>query len=318
MEDYRTWANRNLMTILRANDYLPIELDMEGSLSFDILAKGSEETVILKSVYNVDTLKIDMASELYRLSTSMDLVPIIIGYRSGSGELEDNVMYFRHKIPIMTIETFREYVKGNRPTMYSGPGGYYVNIDGKKMQELRAKKGCSIGYVSGKIGISRRSISLYETGNSTTLDVFNKLRALLGEDISRSIDLRETLRETKLDNASEESDNEFIKGIRQVMGGFGMITEFFRKLPFDALSEEQSDLVYIMGISEKNKFETKKIAYIRNICNILEKEPVLISTTDTSREIIGGCSVITFKELLELGSLENFQKRIEKIKESIQ
>ena len=61
------------MTILRANDYLPIEIDMEGSLSFDILAKGSEETVILKSVYNVDTLKIDMASELYRLSTSMDL-----------------------------------------------------------------------------------------------------------------------------------------------------------------------------------------------------------------------------------------------------
>ena len=218
----------------------------------------------------------------------------------------------------MTIETFREYVKGNRPNIYSGPGGYYVNIDGRKMQELRAKKGCSIGYVSGKIGMSRRSISLYETGNSTTLDVFNKLKSLLGEDISKSIDLRETLKGSKLDNVTEESADEFIRGIKQVMGGFGMITEFFRRVPFDALSEEQSEIMYIMGISEKNKFESKKIEYIRNICNILEKEPVLISTTDTSREMIGGCSVITFKELLELGSLENFQKRIEKIKESIQ
>ena len=258
-----------------------------------------------------------MDSELYRLSSSMGLISIIIGYRSGSGELEDNIMYFRHKIPIMTVETFREYIKGNKPAKYSGPGGYYINIDGKKMQEARSRKGCSIGYVSGKIGISRRSISLYESGTSTTIDVFSKLKAFLGEDISRSINLRETMRESKFD-VDEDSfcENEFLKGIKEIMGGFGMITEFFKKLPFDALSEEQSELVYIMGISERDQFEARKINYIRNICTILGKEPVLISTTDTTKDTMGGCSLITFKELLEMGSLENFQRRIEKIKES--
>jgi putative transcriptional regulator len=185
------------------------------------------------------------------------------------------------------------------------------------MQEARSRKGCSIGYVSGKIGISRRSISLYESGTSTTIDVFSKLKAFLGEDISRSINLRETMRESKFDTDEESFyENEFLKGIKEIMGGFGMITEFFKKLPFDALSEEQSELVYIMGISERDQFEARKINYIRNICTMLEKEPVLISTTDTTKDTMGGCSLITFKELLEMGSLENFQRRIEKIKES--
>ncbi|MHB1440999.1 MAG: hypothetical protein ACYCSO_09395 [Cuniculiplasma sp.] len=317
MEDYKTWAIKQLMEILKANDYLPIEVEMDGAISFDILARGNEESLILKIIYNVDTLRIDTASELQKISLNLDLVAVIIGFRSGTGDLEDNIMYFRHKVPIMTIATFKEYVKGNKPTMYSGPGGYYVHINGKKMQELRSRKGCSIGYISGKINISRRSVSLYETGNSTTLEVYNKLRNILGEDISQSIDLKDFQKESGNDFNDLWEPSEILKGIRNIMERFGMMTEFFKKLPFDALSEEHSDPIYIMGISDNNQFESKKITSIRNICNVLEKDPVLISTGSTSREVIGGCSVISLHELSQMESLDSFQKRINKIKERI-
>jgi putative transcriptional regulator len=317
VEDYKSRISKEIKEFLKANDFLYTEITMDGSFTFDILARGSSENLIIKIIYNVDTLKPDHSNELQRLASIMGFVVMIIGSKSGSGDLEDGIMYFRHKVPIVTLDTFKEYIFGNKPNVYSGPGGYYVHINGRKMQELRIRNGCSIGYVSGKVGISRRSVSLYETGSSTTLDVYYKIRNLLGEEISQTIDLNSMVHEWETENSQTVVYNDFFKNVNEILSSLGMMTEFFKRLPFDAIGEEQKEIKYVMGISEEVEFQAQKIGFIRELCNILEREPVLISSRNTTKESIGGCSIIGFKELSEIDNIESFRRRIEKIKERI-
>ncbi len=317
MEDFKSWAIARVMEITKASDYLPLRIEMDGYASFDIVARRGKESIAIKIIYNVDTLKSDVAHDLKKISVRLEMIVVVIGARTGSGKLEDGVMYFRHQIPIMNMYTFREYMEGRKPIMYSGPGGYYIHINGKRMQDLRTQKGKSIGYLSGKIGISRRSISLYETGNSTTPEIFKKLNELLEDDISEKISIIDVCREWVSEFPEfGEAFTDIMGEVQETMNGIGFLTDFFRKSPFDAITEENKDAVYVMGISNGDIFDVKKINSLKNLCHILEKDPVLISTMNTTRDSLGGISLITLSELKTLSTPEQLKRRIESLKES--
>ena len=57
------------------------------------------------------------------------------------------------------------------PLVYASPGGLYVNIDGEALRDLREKRSMSLGDLGQVLGVSRRTISKYESGMGTTLDV---------------------------------------------------------------------------------------------------------------------------------------------------
>lgn len=317
MEDFKTWAIARVMEITQASAYLPLRIEMEGYASFDIVARREKESIAIKIIYNIDTLKSEVAHDLRKISVRLEIIVVVIGARSGSGKLEDGVMYFRHRVPIMNMHTFREYLEGKKPIMYSGPGGYYIHINGKRMQDIRTQRGKSIGYISGKIGISRRSISLYETGNSTTPEIFKKLNEILEEDISERISISDMCREWASDfQQFEEAFTDIMGEVQQTMNSMGFLTDFFRKSPFDAISEENKDAFYVMSISNGDIFDEKKINSLKNLCSILEKDPVLISTMNTTRDRVGGISLISLSELKSLSSSDQLKRRVESLKEN--
>ena len=317
MEDFKTWAIRKVLEESSKGGYTPIRMDLDGAISFDIVAKRDNEIMAIKIIYNIDTLKPEIANDLKRISIRLEMQVLVIGSRSGTGILEDGVMYFRYQIPIMNMWTFREYIEGKKPVTYSGPGGYYVHIDGKKMQELRTSKGKSIGYLSGKIGISRRSISLYETGNSTTLDVYRKLSELMEEDLSTSLDIMEICKQWVKE---PENDDEYLTGfmgqVRETLKGIGLLTEFFSKSPFDAISEEKKESLFVMDINQGENYIERRISTLKNLCNILERDPVVISIENTFRDSIGGVSIFSLSELKSIENSESIRRKIESVKES--
>ncbi len=317
MEDFKTWAIARVMNITQSLEFLPLRIEMEGYASFDILARRDNESIAIKIIYNIDTLRPDIAHDLKKISVRLEMLVVVIGARSGSGKLEDGVMYFRHQIPIMNIYTFREYMEGRKPVIYSGPGGYYVHINGKKMQELRTQMGKSIGYLSGKIGISRRSISLYETGNSTSPEIFKKLNEILEEDISEKISISDLCSQWSSEfSMFEEAFTDVMGEVQTTMNNIGFLTDFFRKSPFDAISEEKKDAFYVMSITDRDMFEERKINSLKNLCKILEKDPVLISTRNTTKDSVGGISLITLSQLKDISSPEQLKRRIDSIHES--
>ena len=175
------------------------------------------------------------------------------------------------------------------------------------MQEARARARLSIGNVSMVIGTSRRSVSLYESGNSATLEIFNKLKKILKEDISRRIDISDY--GIKTDDSQEMPQDEFMLSIYNIMKGFGMDMNLIRKAPFNALAKGHLlESLFLMGLFEDLNQNRERIQSIKNISEVMEKDPLLISRHDTSREIVGGCSVITMKKLHEISDQDEFLK----------
>ncbi|MCL4347877.1 MAG: transcriptional regulator [Candidatus Thermoplasmatota archaeon] len=305
MDDYRKGMIEYTGRFLRESGFSLSACDLDGLSSFDLIARRENESYVIKVLYNVDPFRIENAIEISRIGKMLGSAVLLIGERAGNGFLEDGIVYFRHSIPIMSTETFHNYVNGEKPLVYAGPGGYYVSLDGKKMQEARSRSRLSIGNVSMSIGTSRRSISLYESGNSATLEVFQKLTRILKEDISRRIDISEYTN-TKEDEP-EKPEDEFLFDIYTNMIKIGLDMNLIRKAPFNALARDNiQESLFLMGLFEDLAMNRERILAIKNISDLMEKFPLLVSRQDTTKETVGGCSVITAKKLSEISDHDEF------------
>jgi putative transcriptional regulator len=288
--------------------------DLTGSICFDMMARRDNEKYFLKVLYNVDTIRKDAASELITLAKVTGSAAVVIGERTGAGKLEHGLVYYRHTIPIMSPETFVDYVDGEKPYVFSGPGGFYVSLDGEKMRSAREEEGFSIGYVSGKIGTSRRSISLYESGTAATVEVFLRLCDLLERDLRRSIDLLNVVRSIEPPHMLNSIDDTLLRTISNKIVGSGYTMNIMRKSPFDAMAGNGTETL-IMGLLELIGRDYERASAMRNIADILEDDLLVVSRNHTEKTQISGCPVVNVKELVdycdrgELGSLVERKKR---------
>ena len=314
MEDRRYALVRHIFKILTRDGFRVSNPDLGGLVSFDLIAKRERMKFIIKVLQNIDTFRGSNAEEMIRISKLTYSAPLVIGEKAGSGPLERNVVYYRHHIPILSPESFSDYIEGDRPCISSGPGGFYVSMDVDLLHRRREELGFSIGYLSNKIGTSRRSISLYESGGAVTIDVFLKLEKILNRDISRAIDLLEIA--TRLEMPVEDSsvENEFLKEVISIMMNQGFDFHTIKKSPFDAIARESMEESFLIGLLESLSEKIERISAMKNISQIFENEAFIISHSSTEKEAIGGCPVVNLSELRNIGEVERLQRLIEKRK----
>jgi len=113
---------------------------------FDIVARKDDTVLLLKVLYNIDSLKYEMAEEMKNIAKLLKASPIIIGERFKLNYLERGVVYNRYGLPAINTATFYDFIiEGISPIIYAGPGGYYVKLDSEKLREMREKLGISLG-----------------------------------------------------------------------------------------------------------------------------------------------------------------------------
>ena len=93
---------RSMLT--RAQFEVSNPLSMRGT-RFDIIARRDEILIIIKVLSNVDAFSKDNAEELLCIGQALGASPILVGERSGSGEIEAGIIYSRFGIPIISVET---------------------------------------------------------------------------------------------------------------------------------------------------------------------------------------------------------------------
>ncbi len=298
MEEFRRFLLRELSVLLRNNGFTFTEPDLDGITTFDIAARREDEKFLLKILYNVDTIREENAKELLHISRILGCISIVIGKRASNGDLEDNIVYFRHDVPIMTYESFVAYVNGEKPYIYSAHGGFYVSIRGDLLRSIREEKRYSIGSVSSAIGISRRSISLYETGSAATLEVYNRLQAMFQQDLKRPIDLLHSVLNFSMLEGEDFPGNDFLDSIFNVMRSMGFSMFPFKKTPFDAMATDMQTDQIIIGIAEELQ-NYRKAKSILSISDLFEKYSMVVSRLATERSSIGGCPVVSLGDVLK-------------------
>ena len=263
---------REAREILKKGGFIIGEIVGKSTI-FDIAARRDDILFIIKVLFNVDSLRSEMARELKILGKELNSSPFIIGKRSGLGEIIDGVVYTRYGIPAISMGTFRDFILENiYPAVYVAPGGFYVNIDGSKLRRIREEKMISLGYLAEIAGVSRKAIQLYEGGMGSTVDVALKLEKLLGENLILPIDILHfgDLKEERIKNPEN-----FLGDIYYRLRDMGYDVLLTLKCPFDAISKDKKDIL-LTGVEETERRIKAKSMNMRTISEIFEKRGFIV------------------------------------------
>ncbi|MDD3406995.1 MAG: transcriptional regulator [Methanomicrobium sp.] len=266
--------------------------------SFDLIARKGETLIIIKIVPHIDSVGEESARDLAIIAKHLNAKPFIIGEKARDFELERGAVYLRYGIIATSITTLYDFfVDDVPPLVYAQPGGLYVNINGDKLKELRERHSMSLGDLAGSLGVSRRTISKYESGMSTTLDIAIKLEEIFDSAIVEAINL---LSHGHTGDFDEENpvDSKRRENIPHDFERMGMQMHPMQRAPFEALCVyEEKTILTGYGTAQKT---LRRAALIGNISDITSSKAVCVLTDYRKRKKIGKTLIIGEEELSTL------------------
>jgi len=274
--------------------------------SFDLIAKKGDSLVIIKVASHIDSVSADIAWDLNQIARYLQATPLIVGERARDADLERGVVYIRYGLFALSPETLYDYfVEGLSPMVYASPGGLYVKIKGDLLREVRERSRMSLGDLASQLGVSRRTISKYEGGMGTTLDVAIKLEELFNAPLVETIELL-GYRTPKPEKPSGSASGDVLIDLERI----GMEIHAMRQAPFQALALfDKHTILTAYGTSQK---VVKRASLIGNISQITKTFAMCVVTDYKKQKKIGKTLLIGEEHL---HSLEDGSELIDMINE---
>jgi len=258
--------------------------------SFDLIARNHGTLLVIRVVSHIDSVSEEVAFDLEVISRHLGGVPLIVGERARDAELERGAVYVRYGIYAISPSTLYDYfVEKIPPLVYASPGGLYVNINGDTLKELREKRNMSLGDMGHVLGVSRRTISKYESGMGTTLDVAIRIEEFFDTGVVESIDLVSH----EPPKAMEPEPDQNVPGVHSPMEfleQIGLRLHTLHGAPFQALlTFDRHTILTGYGTAQK---VVKRAALIGNLSQIAKKHAMCVITDYYKQKKIGSTLVI--------------------------
>ncbi|OGS45006.1 MAG: transcriptional regulator [Euryarchaeota archaeon RBG_13_57_23] len=267
------------------------------SISFDVIARRDKQLLIIKALTNIDSVSSDDADQLRTLATALGGSPMVVGLHSSSGKLEDGILYSRFSIPIISEETFHEFIlEGVPPFVYAAPGGLYVRLDGELIRRIREERNISLGTLAEMAGVSRKAIQMYESGMGAMIEIAARIEEFLKEPVVMPLNPFYYSSEVAKTLQSFDKFSGFNRDIFEMLRELGYSVVPTIRCPFDALAKEE-DLLLLTGIGENQQMIERKARVVGNISRVTEKKSVIFVSQKVSTNDIGGTPLITRDEL---------------------
>jgi len=288
---------------------------------FDLVARRDNSLLIVKVLTNIDALDERVAQELQTLASLLKGSPLLVGDKTGFGNLEDNVVYDRFGVRTVTLTTLRDYLLEGIPIIaYAAPGGLYVNIDERKLQILRQEHGISLGTFARFVRVSRKTAQLYEKGMNARIDIASRIEELLDDSIAVPIDIFSSpkLKEESKTSYSQEKDpiKEFQREIFALIERLGYRVIPLGRSPFEAVSK-QKDKIVLTCVDTYDEKLLRKAQFMSSISKITEKYAVVFTDKETKKTNVEGTALIRKKELKKIrGPEEIIELIIERVEDT--
>lgn len=312
---------------------------------FDILARRDDILIILKIYKNIDSLTQTQAEELSKVAGTFLASPIIIGLKSKHNYLEEDVVYERYELPVISPQTLCNIIANEiHPEILSKRGGYYVKVNGELLKQMREKYNLSLKELADLSHVSRETIYKYEQGNSQTYpETLLMLEEILNTNLAVDINLFESDYYKSLDRKIKEP-RELIK--------LGYDVKSSNKTPFDAISERKLENKKLNKLKEKldntlieveklksevnkqrvrnnilitnmeRKRNEKKLNQIaeqtRDIAEITQNEALFVLEDSKDKKIIKKVPSIYTWELKDMDNFEDLIKLIKERKQEVE
>ena len=295
-----------VISVMISGGYLVSERFSMRPRSFDLIASNGKMTLAIKVVSHIDSVSEETASDLELVARHLKGSAIIIGERARDAELERGAVYLRYGIYAISVSTLYDYVvEGIPPLIYASPGGLYVAINGDALREQREQRSMSLGDLGHLLGVSRRTISKYESGMGTTLEVAQKIEELFDSGLVQSIDLLQPHGESKerVENPGEEVPMSFLEQI-------GMTLHTLHRAPFQAIIVFHGHTI-LTGYGTADRV-VKRAALIGNISQVTGTRAMCVLTDYYKQKKIGKTLVIGEERLQHIVDGEELIEMIDK------
>jgi putative transcriptional regulator len=262
--------------------------------SFDLIASNGRTTLAIKVVSHIDSVSEETASDLELVARYLRGSALIIGERARDTELERGAVYLRYGIYAINIATLYDFiVESSPPLIYASPGGLYVTINGEALRDLREKRNLSLGDLGHLLGVSRRTISKYESGMGTTLEVAQKIEEIFDSGLVQSIDLMRM--HASEPEKEEQPDKDAPMSFLELLG---MKLHTLHRAPFQALITFH-DHTILTGYGTAERM-VKRAHLIGNISQVTGTYAMCVLTDYSKQKKIGQTLVIGEKRLQQL------------------
>ncbi|OPX63071.1 MAG: hypothetical protein A4E29_00384 [Methanomassiliicoccales archaeon PtaB.Bin134] len=296
--------------LLRSGFHASMPLKLR-SIAFDIVARRDRSLMLVKVLTNIDAFSKENAEELKVLAEALGGSIMLVGERSGSGELEQGIVYSRFDIPIIALFTMKDLLMEDEPPfIFAAPGGLYVRLDNELLHLIREEKGVSLGTLAEVAGVSRRTIQMYEAGMGAMIDAALRLEEYLGKQIVVPVDpmgYRPPAQGAR--PLDMERCDDFSKNIYSMLMQLGLMVKPTEKCPFEALTVDR-DLLILTGLGKDEAKLADKAKVVSDISRITGKESVIFIERLHTRHSIEGTALIGRDELKKIHESERLRKMV--------
>lgn len=290
----------SVIRILQKAGYAVADLAETKPRCFDVVARKGEIVLLIKVLYNVDSLKPEAAEEMKKVSKILKASPIVVGERFKFDFLERGVVYTRYNLPVINLATFYDFiVEGVSPYVYSAPGGYYVKLDSEKIREAREKLGLSVGDLAKMLGVSRRTVKKYEEGTDTTLSTAAKIEEIVGTFVIKQIDLLNFVDTEISEEKLSGEEGEIVERLRLI----GLSVYPVKQAPFDAISQAKEEKI-LTGFKQVREIE-KRAKLLGRVSTAIKAEAAYITDRVCKKKVESVVFVLK-EELYSVSNAKDF------------
>ncbi len=284
-------------------------------ISFDIVARRDDSLLIIKILSNVDAFSKDNAEEMRTLGEALNASPLLVGERSGAGEVDEGIVYSRFGVPIIALKTLNDFLlEGVPPFIFAAPGGLYVKLDSDLLKKLREERNISLGTLAEIAGVSRRTIQMYESGMGAMIEVAVRLEDFLKEPIVVAVDpfapshkergkvATRFVRTEGLDIFGQE----IFDSLTHI--GFSIVPTI--RCPFEALTKDEK-FIFLTGLGKDESRLVEKARVVGDISKVTERRSVIFIETVKSRRSIEGTPLVGKDELKKINESDSLYDLVE-------
>ncbi|WP_424358743.1 transcriptional regulator [Methanocella sp. MCL-LM] len=268
--------------------------------SFDVAARRGKTLLLLKVLSNIEGLGEDTSQEMRRLSVLFNGSPMVVGEHTNDHPLETGAVYLRYGIPCVNIETLHDFfIEEVPPLVYAAPGGLYVEIDGETLRSLRESKNISLGELAMALGVSRRTISKYESGMNATIEAALKLEEILDSPIACPVNMIvkfEKARDADTSPNDLRNASDMEKEALGTLMHIGFEVFHTTRAPFNALSQDDVTKM-LTGVSDYSEAMLKKAKFMSSLADVTGTYSLFIVKGPHRSKAIGNTMLIKSEEL---------------------
>jgi len=269
---------------------------------FDIAAR-KDFLMLIKTLTNIDGLVEEHAQSLKAISYFASGYPLVVSEKTNRGELNDDVIYSRFQLPVVTPEMFDNMIEEEIiPEVKAIKGKHIVVINTSYLKKKREELNMSLEKLSREIGISKKA--LYEIENqrvNPTVDTVRRLEKLL------DINLKISYKMEKVERTYIEPKNEFQKKVSLEFSRLGVDNSAVSSASFEIIGKDKVSL--ITGLSN-NTFKIKKVvSQVKGLSSVFFSQKMFV-VKKSNEQTIDGVPIILESELPELENSKELNKLI--------